>query len=98
MLDDDAASHPPAPPARGLAQVERGPSGSDDDADAADLLPPDAAGALGTVWDALADRAAQYATRARGAGTRRTYRSAWTPLFRSGAAISAASRSAPMPT
>src|SRR4051812_20956195 len=29
-------------------------------------------------WDALADRAAHYAARARGAGTRRTYRSAWT--------------------
>lgn len=33
---------------------------------------------LGPVWDALADRAAHYATRARGDGTRRTYRSAWT--------------------
>ena len=35
------------------------------------------AGALGPVWDALTDRAAHYATRARGDGTRRTYRSAW---------------------
>ncbi len=34
--------------------------------------------ALGPVWDALSESAAQYATGARGAGTRRTYRSAWT--------------------
>ncbi len=38
----------------------------------------DQAAALGPVWDALAQSAAQYATRARGDGTRRTYRSAWT--------------------
>ena len=31
----------------------------------------------GPVWDALAERASHYATRARGDGTRRTYRSAW---------------------
>lgn len=40
------------------------------------LLPQ--AGTLGPVWDELAARAAHYATRARGDGTRRTYRSAWT--------------------
>ena len=34
-------------------------------------------GAPGPDWDALAERAAHYATRARGDGTRRTYRSAW---------------------
>ena len=34
-------------------------------------------GAPGPVWDALAERAAHYATRSRGDGTRRTYRSAW---------------------
>ena len=45
---------------------------------AQDLLPPGETGALGPVWDELADRAAHYATRARGAGTRRTYKSAWT--------------------
>ena len=32
----------------------------------------------GPVWNALAARAAHYATRASGDGTRRTYRSAWT--------------------
>ena len=42
------------------------------------LMPAEDNGALGPVWDALADRAAHYATSARGAGTRRTYRSAWT--------------------
>lgn len=35
------------------------------------------AGSPGPVWDALAARASHYATRARGDGTRRTYRSAW---------------------
>ena len=35
-------------------------------------------GTPGPVWDELADRAAHYDTRARGDGTRRTYRSAWT--------------------
>ena len=34
-------------------------------------------GTPGPVWDELADRPAHYATRARGDGTRRTYRSAW---------------------
>ena len=42
------------------------------------LAPIPAAGAtLGPVWDALAKSAAGYAVRARGEGTRRTYRSAW---------------------
>jgi hypothetical protein len=45
---------------------------------AQDLLPPGKTGALGPVWDELAGRAAHYATTARGAGTRRTYKSAWT--------------------
>jgi site-specific recombinase XerD len=45
---------------------------------AQDLLAPGDTGGLGPVWDELADRAAHYATRARGAGTRRTYKSAWT--------------------
>lgn len=43
---------------------------------AQDLVLPGETGALGPVWNELADRAAHYATRARGAGTRRTYKSA----------------------
>lgn len=34
-------------------------------------------GSPGPVWGVLAERAAHYATSARGGGTRRTYRSAW---------------------
>ncbi len=56
----------------------------DDEADTTPLPAPTSlavrpdTGTPGPVWDALATRAAHYATRARGDGTRRTYRSAWT--------------------
>ena len=52
--------------ARDFGETEPGP-----------LVSPPAPGAVGPVWEALADRAAHYAVRARGDGTRRTYRSAW---------------------
>ena len=45
---------------------------------AQEQLPAEETGAFGPIWDELADRAAHYATRARGAGTRRTYKWAWT--------------------
>jgi hypothetical protein len=55
----------------------------DDDTDTAPLPSPSditvvpERGTPSPVWDELADRAAHYATRVRGNGTRRTYRSAW---------------------
>ena len=51
---------------------------SDDPAALPAPLSPGGGGTPGPVWDALAERAAHYAVRARGDGTRRTYRSAWT--------------------
>ena len=42
-----------------------------------DIARAAATGPLGPVWEELADRAADYAVRARGNGTRRTYKSAW---------------------
>ena len=86
-------NQPPAPPTTDAEAdtsdpLDDQPLGRRDDpapaaaaVEAGELVAPDAAGALGPVWEALADRAAHYATRARGAGTRRTYRSAWTPLL-----------------
>src|SRR3954454_2647795 len=78
---DRAAALPDAVPDRGEG-IEDGPDHAAPDTGARrpaqDLLPRRATAAFGTVWDELADRAAHYATRARGAGTRRTYKSAWT--------------------
>ena len=87
MADSPPPVAPPAPFDAGLDAATgawHDPTGPEDNAaPVADtpvqaLLRPAETGALGPVWDALADRAAHYATRARGAGTRRTYRSAWT--------------------
>src|SRR5206468_305907 len=64
--EHDPAATPPAPEDAGAGSA------------AQDLVRPGESGELGPVWDELADRAAHYATRARGAGTRRTYKSAWT--------------------
>src|SRR5437764_1312653 len=64
----------------GLDDAEAGSGG---ESSAQRLLPPSGTGTLGPVWDELADRAAHYATRARGAGTRRTYKSAWTHFSQS---------------
>ena len=62
--------------------VADGPDKAEPDAgsgrSAQELVPPGETRGLGPVWDDLAERAAYYATRARGAGTRRTYKSAWT--------------------
>jgi site-specific recombinase XerD len=88
MADSPPPADPPAPPHAGSDPADGARSGPTGPADAAAnaragtpvqaLLRPAETGSLGPVWDALADRAAHYATRARGAGTRRTYRSAWT--------------------
>src|SRR5947209_19967527 len=64
--EHDPAATPPAPEDAGAGSA------------AQDLVRPGESGERGPVWDELADRAAHYATRARGAGTRRTYKSAWT--------------------
>src|SRR5437763_2492934 len=65
-------------PLAAAPEADAGPA-SNVEGRASDLLAPRPTdrSALG-AWDALADRAAHYATRARGPGTRRTYRSAWT--------------------
>ena len=60
------------------------------------LTVPDGA-ARAAELEELSRRAAVYATRARGDGTRRAYRSAWRST-RPGAAASAANRSPPIPT
>src|SRR4051812_47903114 len=62
------------PPAA-APEADAGP-GTEADRRASDLLAPGPSDRSDVgAWDALADRAAHYATRAR---TRRTYRSAWT--------------------
>lgn len=54
-----------------------------DDIQGQTIVEIDASGRLpGPVLDLLTTRAADYATRARGAGTRRTYRSAWVHFLR----------------
>ena len=78
-MPDRAGAEPETGGLDQLSSARDGDAEPDPAANQPALLSPDPANRQNIgAWDALADRAAHYATRARGAGTRRTYRSAWT--------------------